>query len=140
MFSMLEQIQKKDLGKLIVVSNRLPVVISQKEGKPHIVPGAGGLITAMAPLLKKHGGMWVGWIGWHEFSEEEVNIALSEFEKEAGFKLISIPLTKNEMETYYEGFSNEIIWPLFHDLHAFCNFDPAYWEGYQTVNKNLPRK
>lgn len=137
---MIKHQQNSITGRLIVVSNRLPIVITKKDGKPHIVPGSGGLITAMAPLLKKHKGIWIGWIGTHDFSEDEIAKALHEFEKEAGFKLVSVSLTKEEIADYYEGFSNEIIWPLFHDLHAFCNFKPSYWRSYQNVNIKFAEK
>src|SRR5262249_44715811 len=35
----------------------------------------------------------------------------------------------------YYGYSNEVIWPLFHDLQNFCNFEPAFWQTYQAVNE-----
>ena len=41
------------------------------------------------------------------------------------------------MQNFYLGFSNEIIWPLFHDLQSLCNFDPAYWRTYCEVNRKF---
>ena len=43
-------------------------------------------------------------------------------------------LTEAERDGFYNGFSNEVIWPLFHDLQSLCNFDPAYWQAYEAVN------
>jgi trehalose 6-phosphate synthase len=43
-------------------------------------------------------------------------------------------LTAEEEEGFYYGFSNEVLWPLFHDLFDKCVFDPDYWRTYQEVN------
>ena len=51
-----------------------------------------------------------------------------------GYSLAPVPLTQGEIDCYYRGFSNEIVWPLFHDLQSHCRFDPAYWDTYQEVN------
>jgi len=56
-----------------------------------------------------------------------------------GYKLRSISLSREEIENYYYGFSNEIIWPLFHDLQTRCNFDPLYWNTYQAVNRKFAK-
>jgi hypothetical protein len=40
---------------------------------------------------------------------------------------------------FYHGFSNAVIWPLFHDLQSLCNFDPAYWRTYREVNRQVRR-
>ena len=59
--------------------------------------------------------------------------------KSAGYKLKPVVLTEEELSRYYLGFSNEVIWPLFHDLQTHCNFDPAYWNTYQAVNRKFAR-
>ena len=46
-------------------------------------------------------------------------------------------LTAHDIDTYYNGFANEIIWPLFHDLQSHCNFEYEYWESYQEVNRKF---
>jgi trehalose 6-phosphate synthase len=57
--------------------------------------------------------------------------------KNAGYMLKPVVLTEEELNQYYLGFSNEIIWPLFHDLQSHCIFDPAYWNTYQAVNRKF---
>ena len=59
--------------------------------------------------------------------------------KDAGYRLKGVPLTGQEVEDYYYGFSNEILWPLFHDLQTRANFDPAYWSVYRQVNRKFGR-
>lgn len=53
---------------------------------------------------------------------------------ESNFHLRPVFITAEERPRFYCGFSNEILWPLFHDLQSRCNFDPTYWETYLTVN------
>lgn len=119
--------------RLVVVSNRLPAALV-KEGKEWTVKaGAGGLVTALAPVLKNRGGVWIGWSGSSD-PTLDVDGLLADFSAQAGYDLFTVPLTEEEVDGYYFGFSNEIIWPLFHDLQTRCRFDPAYWRMYLDVN------
>ncbi|HKK02201.1 MAG TPA: trehalose-6-phosphate synthase, partial [Desulfuromonadales bacterium] len=100
--------------RLIVVSNRLPVVIGEQDGELRVVPGSGGLVTALAPVVRRGGGVWVGWPGCDD--RPEIGRLLDDFSVEQGYRLVPVPLTDEEVERYYRGFSNEALWPLFHDL------------------------
>ena len=129
--------------RLVVVSNRLPVVLTKTEnGTWSIRPGSGGLVTAMGPVLRDRGGLWIGWPGIAAEDCPE-NESLDELiEKGAnysGYALKYVYLSAEEIDNYYYGFSNEILWPLFHDLFPQCNFDPRYWEAYQRVNNKFAR-
>jgi trehalose 6-phosphate synthase/phosphatase len=124
-------------SRLIIASNRLPIVLKKEEGKWEAEPGSGGLVTALLPVLRQRGGLWVGWPGTHEASSEELETALGHASQESGFNLKPVVLTSEEIDRYYYGFSNEIIWPQFHDLLGRCNFDPAYWPSYQEVNRKF---
>lgn len=130
--------------RLAVVSNRLPIVLKRggAAGEWKICPGAGGLITALGPVLRDRGGMWIGWLG--ASSEELVDFPglddlLSTGAEETGYSLMPVHLTEEEVQRYYFGFSNEILWPLFHDLTTRCNFDPGYWPVYESVNRKFAR-
>jgi alpha,alpha-trehalose-phosphate synthase [UDP-forming] len=48
---------------------------------------------------------------------------------------VPVALSETERDEFYYGYSNEVIWPLFHDLQNFCNFEPAYWQAYKQVNE-----
>jgi trehalose 6-phosphate synthase len=123
--------------RLAVVSNRLPVVLSYEHGKWNISPGSGGLVTALGPVLRDRGGLWIGWLG---NTAEELGRSslpgdlLSRGAAETGYSLKPVLLNDDEVQRFYFGFSNEILWPLFHDLPTRCNFDPGYWKTYCTVN------
>lgn len=119
---------------LIIVSNRLPLVIREEDNQLKTSSGIGGLVTALAPVLKNRGGVWVGWPGPVEGKEDQVRALLDKEKRQTGFSLHPIFLSEEEIKLYYRGFSNEIIWPLFHDLLSACLFDPAYWRAVQEVN------
>ena len=127
--------------RLAVISNRLPIVLSkEKRGKWLIKPGSGGLVTALSPVLRHRGGIWIGWVGTN--AEETpagplLNDLLTQGTTETGYSLKPVYVTRDEVNKYYYGFSNEILWPLFHDLFSHCNFDPGYWDVYQQVNKKF---
>ena len=53
----------KRKGNIVIVSNRLPVRITRVGKKSKLVSGSGGLVTALAPVLRDRGGIWIGWDG-----------------------------------------------------------------------------
>ena len=120
---------------LIVVSNRLPVVLRWDEDSVcRIEPASGGLVSALTPVLRDCGGTWVGWPG----SGSEVpdpDTLLRDTADRMGCRLRPVTLTEEEQHGFYHGFSNEIVWPLFHDLQSLCNFIPDYWRVYCAVNR-----
>lgn len=123
--------------RLIIVSNRLPFLIASEDGRLTLQAGSGGLVTALAPVLRNRGGLWIGWPGIDDASEEEVLKLTKQAKKAHGFSFFPVMLTKEEVDLYYYGFSNEIVWPLFHDLQSQCNFVPKYWQAYQEVNRKF---
>ena len=54
-----------------------------------------------------------------------------------GYELTAVPLSGKDLELYYYGFANEVLWPLFHDLLSHCNFRPDYWHAFERVNKKF---
>lgn len=122
---------------MVCVANRLPVVLKEVDGEIRITPSSGGLVSALSPILCRGKGVWIGADTLGDSSNDQNSQLLRDFSNEIGFSLIPVPLTKADHEGFYNGFSNRIIWPLFHDLQSRCNFDPTYWEAYQIVNKKF---
>lgn len=121
-------------GRLIVVSNRLPLKVeTASEGAPRVTPASGGLVTALGPVMRQRGGVWIGWPGSGLPDSRLVEEFRAAGARE-GYVFHAVYLDDAERSSFYNGFSNEIIWPLFHDLQSLCNFDPAYWRTYNTVN------
>lgn len=122
---------------ILVVSNRLPFILKRhKNGSIEVRQGAGGLVTAMAPILENCGGTWIGWPGYlqqptdHDMLAEIENVS-------PGYSVKPVLITADELKNYYEGFSNSIIWPLFHDSTDKCVFSPDYWKSYKDVNEKF---
>ncbi|MBN2565062.1 MAG: hypothetical protein JXB46_05075, partial [Candidatus Eisenbacteria bacterium] len=82
----------EQVRRLVVVSNRLPVVLSKSTGDWESEPGSGGLVTAIAPVLRDRGGLWIGWPGTAD--EEGVAAALERATRDAGYSLIPVPLSR----------------------------------------------
>jgi trehalose 6-phosphate synthase/phosphatase len=130
-----------DTTRLVVVSNRLSIVLKKEKNNSWAIrPASGGLVTALGPVLRNRGGLWIGWLGLgtgEALDDASLQEALANGAVETGYTLMPVDLTVDEVQKYYLGFSNEILWPLFHDLSSRCNFDPAYWEVYQKVNRKF---
>jgi len=122
-------------GRLINVSNRLPVVIKKTAAGTRVERSSGGLASALESWWRDQPGIWIGWAGsppGHSAGE-----LLSKSSRRRSHALQAVDLTEDEIAKFYAGFANEIVWPLFHDMPSRCNFDPGYWEIYQQVNKKF---
>ena len=127
---------ERDNRRLVVVSNRLPVsVVKNDNGEWSLVPGSGGLVTALSPVLRNRGGLWIGWLG--NGGSTHLESVLADGSRESGYRLLPVDLTQADVDGYYTGFSNEVLWMLFHDFISLCNFEPAYWPVYQRVNQKF---
>jgi alpha,alpha-trehalose-phosphate synthase [UDP-forming] len=114
----------------VVVANRLPVDVTVGEnGEPDWTRAPGGLVTAMAPVMARSEGAWVGWGG---APDQE----LEPFEVD-GTELVPVSLSADDVERYYEGFSNDTLWPLYHDTIAAPTFHRAWWDAYRRVNQRF---
>ncbi|THB64046.1 MAG: trehalose-6-phosphate synthase [Desulfovibrio sp.] len=127
--------------RLLVVSNRLPAVLKKQEGEWRVIPGSGGLVSAMAPVLRDRGGTWVGWTGASNVtSDGQVDSLLTAYSRKAGYTLHPVDLNEEDIKGFYYGFANEVIWPLFHDFQSRCRFEPEYWRVYLDVNRKFARE
>jgi len=121
--------------RLVVVSNRLPLTLEPEGDSWSVRPASGGLVTALAPVLRDRGGLWVGWTG--NSGVADLKDVLDPASKNVGYQLEAVQLTEEQVRNFYYGFANEIIWPLFHDLQTNCNFKPEYWGTYLDVNRKF---
>ena len=117
--------------KTIIVSNRLPVKVSEENGQFSLKQSEGGLATGLGSIYRQGNNVWIGWPGLEVESEEkqqEVSDKLSEL------SLMPVFLTKEEVSLYYEGFSNEVLWPVFHYHPTYAKYQQVFWESYVAVN------
>jgi trehalose 6-phosphate synthase len=122
-------------GRVINVSNRLPVLIRKHAGGARLERSSGGLATALEAGWRDQPGVWIGWAGTGP--DESIEPLLVRAARRRSYTLRSVALTDEDIAKFYSGFANEIIWPLFHDMPSRCNFDPEYWATYQQVNRKF---
>ncbi len=118
-------------SSFVVVANRLPVDATRTpDGQVSWKRSPGGLVTALHPIMQAEGGTWIGWPG----STDEM--VPEPFELD-GMQLCPIPVSADEIEDYYEGFSNSSLWPLYHDAVQHPVFHRHWWDAYVTVNRRF---
>ncbi|UQX87336.1 trehalose-6-phosphate synthase [Jatrophihabitans telluris] len=114
----------------VVVANRLPVdQVESSDGGTEWRASPGGLVSALAPIMRQSDGVWIGWSG-------SPGPAPEPFDSE-GMHLIGVELAPEEVRDYYEGFSNATLWPLYHDVIAAPEFHRSWWEAYVAVNRRF---
>ena len=114
----------------VVVSNRLPVDrATASDGTSSWQQSPGGLVTALEPVMRTRDGAWVGWAG-------QPDLDLEPFDN-AGIRIVPVRLSEADVRDYYEGFSNDTLWPLYHDVIAPPSYHREWWESYVEVNRRF---
>ena len=125
---------------LYLVSNREPYmhIIDEATGKPRCIRPAGGVVTAIDPIMRACGGMWIAH-GSGNADRQFVNSKdkLGVPPEDIGYILKRVWLSKEEEEGYYYGFANEGLWPLCHITHTRPIFRESDWQTYQQVNQKF---
>jgi len=111
---------------LVIAANRLPVSLND-DGEWETSPG--GLVRALAPIVRSSQGAWVGWTGQADGSADVIRVD--------DIEMHPIPISLDEMNRYYEGFSNDTLWPLYHDAIKISNYSSDDWDAYVTVNQRF---
>lgn len=125
------------MGKTIIVSNRLPVKISEEKGEYQFKPSEGGLATGLGSIYKQGGNIWIGWPGMAVPNTDKRKYVSKRLAEE---NMKPVFLTPNEIEEFYEGFSNETLWPNFHYFNQYAEYDEHLWKSYQKVNKKFAKE
>jgi trehalose 6-phosphate synthase/phosphatase len=121
-------------GKTIIISNRLPVK-AELDGDSIIYHNSeGGLATGLSCIFNNENSLWIGWSGISTRNLQLQHHIKSELEEK---RLIPVMLCEQEINEYYEGFSNETLWPLFHYFPSYAKFNSSNWESYVSVNRKF---
>jgi trehalose 6-phosphate synthase/phosphatase len=128
---------KENSGRLIIVAYRLPFKIVRENDEVQLFQSSGGLVSAVLSLVHDQKDSFfqstdkIQWIGFTENTREELegqSLANDSFQAHPVF----IPDDVNE--NYYEGFCNNLIWPLCHYFPSLARFDDVYFDAYKTAN------
>lgn len=129
-------------GRLLVVSNRLPFSVQRSpSGEIKLAPSSGGLVSALSGYLESRKAeqpelefVWAGWPG-AELSEDETHqLRESALERQGGYPLT---LAAADMDSFYHGFCNGTLWPLFHYFPSYATYHEEDWETYRRVNQQF---
>ncbi|MDE3064389.1 MAG: trehalose-6-phosphate synthase [Acidobacteriota bacterium] len=111
----------------VVVANRLPLRLSTARNAEGWRPSPGGLVSALTSVLQSRDGVWIGWPGTSECADVPA--------RHEGIRLVPVPISDQEYEDFYLGFSNATLWPLYHDAIRPPTFHRAWWHSYRQVNE-----
>lgn len=118
--------------KYVIISNRLPVSLLEKNDEFITVRSNGGLATGLDSLETRVAKHWLGWPGLHVESESEQRTITAALSPQL---LHPVYLTPSQIEDYYEGYSNSTLWPLCHYFFSYITYDEKYWKAYREVNE-----
>jgi len=120
-------------NRLIVVANRLPLTLRNTDKGWTTERSSGGLASAMNPILQRNGGDWIGWAGDSGEEDREGRRAILQdwAEKEQCF---AVDLPADVATGFYEGYSNQTLWPVFHNFPSQLKFAAEEWEAYVEAN------
>jgi trehalose 6-phosphate synthase/phosphatase len=116
-------------GRTLLVSNRLPVSVEGKGPKARLVASSGGLVTGLGPVHEGGEGLWIGNLDVPKSVPPAIGEAL------VARRLICVPLDKDDAQRHYEGYSNQVLWPLCHYMVDHVDFSGPDYEAYARVNQ-----
>ncbi len=121
------------MGRVLIVSNRLPISVEKRKKGLRFESSIGGLATGLKSFYQSYDSLWIGWPG---ISLER----MGEAEPEVEARLLSedchpVFLSQRDIENYYHGFCNRTIWPLFHYYPLYTVYNQDLWQAYEQVNE-----
>lgn len=122
------------MSRLVIVSNRLPLSVKKVDGKLEYFPSVGGLSSALASYTEKGKDRWIGWPGIpsDELSEQDKTDITKHLRKHSCYPIF---LTQRQLDGFYNGYSNGVLWPIFHHLPVGDGESAKNWKAYEQVNR-----
>ncbi len=122
------------MSRVVIVSNRLPISVKKIDGKLKFYPSAGGLATGLSSYTKEKNNQWVGWPGLvsDDLTDNDAQTISKELKKHNCYPVF---ITQKQIDSYYNGYSNSVLWPLFHDMPATHADQKKDWVTYRQVNQ-----
>jgi len=123
------------MGRLLIVSNRLPVTIHRQRGQLRFEQSAGGLATGLSSFYRSYDALWIGWPGIDRkegaTSQDEIK------EKLRAESCYPVFLSQKEVDEYYGKFCSATIWPLFHYFPQYTTYSKSSWHAYESANRTF---
>ncbi len=136
LFTRLRQVQAET--QLLVVSNREPYVHRRAKAGRVVETPAGGLVTALDPVMQEVSGTWIAWgDGEADFEVTDARGCVAVPPESPRYTLKRIALGRTEVEGSYYGYANQALWPLCHMAMEQARFRDSFWAAYQIVNRRF---
>ena len=119
---MLEKPEQARMSRIVLVSNRVTDIRK--------APQAGGVAVALADIVRTRPALWFGWNG-----EIKPDHTTAPVEREG--RMATVPLSEADHQAYYLGYSNSVLWPVFHNRLDLAQFEAGFFERYVGVNRRL---
>jgi trehalose 6-phosphate synthase len=124
--------------EVLVVSNREPFIHNRDGDKITLLRPASGLVTALEPVMRACSGTWIAHgSGSADRETADARGRLRVPPESPSYTLRRVWLSDEEERGYYQGLSNEGLWPLCHIAHVRPVFRSADWEQYVKVNRRF---
>jgi trehalose 6-phosphate synthase/phosphatase len=123
------------MSRLLLVSNRLPVTVKAEKDTVSVVRSAGGLATGLRGPHERSGGVWIGWPG--DVSRLSGTQRAKVESQLAELRCVPLYLSSSEVNRFYEGYSNRVLWPLCHYLLERVPRQDRDWDAYAKVNERF---
>ncbi|MCL1854770.1 MAG: bifunctional alpha,alpha-trehalose-phosphate synthase (UDP-forming)/trehalose-phosphatase [Clostridia bacterium] len=123
--------------RYIVISNRLPITLTGRDGKMRITRSNGGMATGLDSLDTRGELHWLGWPGLHveeARARQDIKIRLRRR------LLHPVFLNLDQVQNFYEGYCNSTLWPLSHYFFSYITQDEKYWKAFREVNELFCRE
>jgi trehalose 6-phosphate synthase/phosphatase len=120
-------------NRLVIVSNRLPVTARATDEGVQLAPSGGGLATGLPRFHDGTAGLWFGWPG--DVSQVTAEQRADLDSQLLARRMVAVRLSQDQVERYYHGFANRVLWPLFHYLIDRVPVEAAGWDAYREVNE-----
>ncbi len=127
------------MAQVIIVSNRLPISVKRENAVLVFTPSLGGIATGLSSYVNDPGNTWIGWPGIASdgLSEAEKQLIANKLAKNNCYPVF---LSQKQIENFYNGYSNSVLWPLFHNLPAKrvnAKRLDSWWQAYRKVNQQF---
>jgi len=128
------------MARTIIVSNRMVTSVSKGADGFAFTPSVGGLATGLSSLHEQEESLWIGWSGLPADTLTGNERSMIEQRLREDHKCVPVDLTSDELDTFYYGFCNKVIWPLFHYFPTYVTWDEHLWQSYRDVNRKFFEK
>jgi trehalose 6-phosphate synthase/phosphatase len=133
------------MGRLIIISNRLPFSLDKDGDKVSLRQSSGGLVSAIKSYFENTTAqrgetMEKMWMGVADFPQEDWDQVMAAHAEDHDFSILPVFVDKDLYDKYYNGFSNSVLWPLFHYFSSLAKYEAPYFDAYVQVNQLFAEK